>query len=397
MSAEQSARDHFVPEKNISQAVLQANLAAYFGPGAIIKGKVRLGNGDVGWLIDGGRVTPAIIDTLRKETQKAARPQQTLVPTTPSSRHVSTTTAGQGKTPSNAGRAISSSTNRPTLEQIPSRTPVNLDQLPPSRDRHTMRTDSPSRPHLPQRSSSYFAPDEAESLSPGSQDRYRPTDAMDITPHEIRHPQAATSISRHEQGRLESRHGKSATFNTDPAYAASHPERKFTEQDFDDYKEFKRYLLLKQTREQQPLLPSTSDNRERSRRHQNDGSFIGDPLPANQPEDAAIRPRRHDSLRAGYGRDDDDEDPDYGGQRIPQSNRHVPERGPDVRTITRKFGRDEDDDDPDGTPDYALSMAIANPQKAKQDRDGSTNSRDNLDAARKSGAKGKDKARGFRR
>jgi hypothetical protein len=64
-------RDHFVPENGISREVLDENLATFFGLGARIQSKIQLGKGgEVVWFVGGSRVTKAIIEDLRRETQR---------------------------------------------------------------------------------------------------------------------------------------------------------------------------------------------------------------------------------------------------------------------------------------------------------------------------------------
>ena len=399
--AENKIRAHFVPEEGISLEALEANLKNYFGAGAKIAQKLRLDDGEVGWLIDGGRVSPAIINTLREETQRrdkdVGRRQRAAVPVVPSSRHDTNTTVDPARTPNDTGRSVPSPISRHTIEQAheQSRTPSRFDRLQRPPDRRSETIASPSRPHVPTRMLSFLPPDPMEPYSPASQGRYPPTDVVDVPPRENRHVEAATSIGRNSQSSLTTRHDKSSTSNTDPAYAARHPEINFTQEDFDTFMEFKRYLGLKQMREQQPLSQNASECRDRPRRHQDQGLYIGDPPPAYQSEDAASRPRRLDSLRGSRGRDDDeDEDPDYGQQSVPQSIRHARERGADAGMHTRNFVRDEDDEDPDATPDYGLTTATTNPDRVRHHQDSSTKDRHSKPSSRRSGNKDKDKGRG---
>jgi hypothetical protein len=259
-------RKQFVPENGISREVLENNLAAFFPKGARVEKKIQLGkDGDVGWFIGGGRVTPAMIEDLRKETLSAERVR-------PSGRP-----AGEQSRPSNEP-------SRPLTSDHESRKAPTYDRRSPTYKQHG----------TPSKSNPMIIPPRTASLFPNNDTAPSPLHGTD------RHHKANAN-ARRLSGRA-----------TDPAYAARHSETHFVEENFEDYREFQRYLELRRQRES---LSSGGRSDSTGR--------IDQPSRTGKHESVALNSSRHQRPQIPgsvyESSDDSDLDPDYGGGKMLRS------------------------------------------------------------------------------
>ena len=391
MASIKSIREQFVPEDGITRAVLEDNLTRYFPKGAIIEKKIQLGSGgEVGWFIAGGRVSEQIITSLREETwrrkqreqrdqrdQRDVQPARTQRPALPPKqplRQSIASSASQWSTQGYESIASESSQKRHTGEkmQIAERTASESGQTQRTGDRHNVRNESPGRQYPPTRASSLLPlPDIDEGYSPADLGRYKPTDAVEIA---SQHRQPIPILT--DQLSQSNPYGRHNRPNTDPAYAAEHPERVYSRADFDTFTRFEEFVRLRHEYEQAHIPRSPLESQERLRNYPDDRSNLSSqaspppPPPPYSPEDLRSRPPRQDSLRDARGRDDDDDDegnPIYGQNRPTYGSRHTTERNFEPSRGTR-IGRDEDDEDPDFPGIYGQRMDIDEPEERPRAR-----------------------------
>ena len=368
-------RKHFVPDDGISRAVLEDQLATFFGPGAQIgRTKIRLEKGgEVGWEIDGGRVTEAIIDDLRKETrireQRAKRAPATGTP------FPGQASGGPGS--QRAPSSISSPLSRHGGGQrIDSSRLAGVDQFQRPSERYDPKQENIAAQFLPERRSDFVPPDQGQPFSPSNPGRHPPSDAVDSLRQQSRQPFPTSNPDRHTPSdaidipRQQSRQPAPSSF-------VSH--NSFTD------------------RRGQPFSPSNPSRHPPSdvvdiprlqSRQSVAGSFVGQatqntvtdrhgqPTTANTDPAYAAKHTEHDFTQTDFQ--------DYQKFQEFLRLRRIHEQ-------KRALGRDGDDEDPDAPGTYGHSTAFPEAGEPRARRDESPTDHDRDAASRRPGDKKKSK------